>query len=124
MNQQLSKLLNQLRLIWQQLEPAQRVTMLGATLAVGVGLAALMFWTSRTDYGLLYGKLPESESARVVAALDDAKIPYKIGVGGSIYVASDKVYMARMQLASKGIPKGDGVGFEIFDKPNFGISDF
>ena len=30
----------------------------------------------------------------------------------------------RMQLAAKGIPKGDGVGFEIFDKPNFGISDF
>jgi flagellar M-ring protein FliF len=30
----------------------------------------------------------------------------------------------RMQLASKGIPKGDGVGFEIFDKANFGISDF
>jgi flagellar M-ring protein FliF len=30
----------------------------------------------------------------------------------------------RMQLASKGIPQADGVGFEIFDKPNFGISDF
>jgi len=29
-----------------------------------------------------------------------------------------------MQLAGKGIPSGDGVGFEIFDKPNFGISDF
>jgi flagellar M-ring protein FliF len=30
----------------------------------------------------------------------------------------------RMQLAGRGIPQGDGVGFEIFDKPNFGISDF
>src|ERR1019366_2209773 len=39
-------------------------------------------------------------------------------------VPSDKVYTMRMQLASKGIPQGDGVGFEIFDKPNFGISDF
>jgi flagellar M-ring protein FliF len=29
-----------------------------------------------------------------------------------------------MQLAGRGIPRGDGVGFEIFDKPNFGISDF
>jgi flagellar M-ring protein FliF len=29
-----------------------------------------------------------------------------------------------MQLAGRGIPSGDGVGFEIFDKPNFGISDF
>jgi flagellar M-ring protein FliF len=39
-------------------------------------------------------------------------------------VPQDKVYTMRMQLASKGIPQGDGVGFEIFDKPNFGISDF
>ena len=30
----------------------------------------------------------------------------------------------RMQLAGKNIPRGDGVGFEIFDKQNFGISDF
>ena len=39
-------------------------------------------------------------------------------------MARDKVHYARMQLASRGIPRGDGVGFEIFDKPNFGISDF
>jgi flagellar M-ring protein FliF len=39
-------------------------------------------------------------------------------------VPTDKVHLMRMQLAAKGIPRGDGVGFEIFDKPNFGISDF
>ena len=44
--------------------------------------------------------------------------------GGTISVPADKVHLMRMQLAAKGIPRGDGVGFEIFDKPNFGISDF
>jgi flagellar M-ring protein FliF len=29
-----------------------------------------------------------------------------------------------MDLAGKGIPSGDGVGFEIFDKGQFGLSDF
>ena len=29
-----------------------------------------------------------------------------------------------MELASKGLPSGDGVGFEIFDKGQFGLSDF
>ena len=37
---------------------------------------------------------------------------------------ADKVYQVRMQMAGKGIPRGEGVGFEIFDKANFGISDF
>ena len=50
--------------------------------------------------------------------------PTRSGSGGAILVPADKVYTMRMQLASKGIPQGDGVGFEIFDKPNFGISDF
>ncbi len=39
-------------------------------------------------------------------------------------VPADKVYQVRMQMAGKGIPRGEGVGFEIFDKANFGISDF
>ena len=29
-----------------------------------------------------------------------------------------------MDLAAKGLPSGDGVGFEIFDKGQFGLSDF
>jgi flagellar M-ring protein FliF len=29
-----------------------------------------------------------------------------------------------MDLAGKGVPSGDGVGFEIFDKGQFGLSDF
>jgi flagellar M-ring protein FliF len=125
MNRNLSKLGAQLLEIWKQLGVSQRVSVLAATLVVVAGLVALAFWSSRSDYSLLYGKLSDTESSKVIAALDDAKVPYKIGSGGSsILVPADKVYLMRMQLAGRGIPQGDGVGFEIFDKPNFGISDF
>ncbi len=123
MNQNLSKLLAQLRGIWSQLGPSQKVSVLAATFVLIAGLVGLSYWSSHADYGLLYGGLSDSESAKVIAALDDAKISYKTG-NGSIYVPSDKIYTLRMQLAGRGIPSGDGVGFEIFDKPNFGISDF
>jgi len=123
MNQNLTKLLNQLRIIWDQLGASQRVSVIAATFVLIAGLTALSIWSSRADYRLLYGGLSDSEAAKVVGALDDAKVSYKTG-NGSIYVPSDKVYTLRMQLASRGVPGGDGVGFEIFDKPNFGISDF
>jgi flagellar M-ring protein FliF len=123
MNQNLSKLLAQLGAIWSQLGASQRVSVAAATLVLITGLTALCFWSSRADYGLLYGGLSDSEASKVIAALDDAKVPYKTG-NGSVYVPADKIYTMRMQLAGKGIPSGDGVGFEIFDKPNFGISDF
>lgn len=125
MNQNLSKLGAQFAAIWKQLGAAQRLSVVIATLAVVGGLGGLAFWSSRVDYALLYGKLSDTESAKVVAALDEAKVPYKIGAAGSsISVPTEKVHLMRMQLAGKGIPRGDGVGFEIFDKPNFGISDF
>jgi flagellar M-ring protein FliF len=125
MNQNLSKLGGQLRAIWSQLGAGQRLTVAAATFVLAAGLAVIGFWSSHGDYGLLYGRLSDAEAAKVIAALDDAKVPYKIGAGGSsISVPQDKVYQMRMQLAGRGIPQGDGVGFEIFDKQNFGISDF
>ncbi len=123
MNQNLSKLLAQLRDIWGQLGATQRLNVAAATFVLVAGLGALVFWSSHADYALLYGGLSDTEAGKVVAALDDAKVPYKAN-NGSIYVPADKVYSMRMQLAGRGIPSGDGVGFEIFDKANFGVSDF
>jgi flagellar M-ring protein FliF len=125
MNRNLAQLGSQLLESWKQLGLNQRVSLVLASSVVIGGIIALMAWSSRADYSLLFGKLSDAEAARVIAALDDTKVPYKTGGGGgAIYVPSDKVHMLRMQLAGKGIPRGDGVGFEIFDKPNFGISDF
>src|SRR6185369_2663689 len=119
MNQNLSKLGAQLRDIWMQLGNAQRLSVVCATFVLLAGLGTLAFWSSRADYGLLYGRLSDSEASKVIAALDDAKVPYKISAGGgSIMIPADKVYQMRMQLAGRGIPAGDGVGFEIFDKQN------
>jgi flagellar M-ring protein FliF len=119
----LSKLFAQLRQIWSQLGASQRVSVLAATFVLVAGLVALSIWSSRADYALLYGGLSDSEASKVIAALDNTKVSYKTG-NGSIYVPADEVYKLRMQLAGQGIPSGDGVGFEILDKPNFGISDF
>jgi flagellar M-ring protein FliF len=126
MNPNAAKVGRQLQEIWKQLGTSQRITVALATIGLAAALVGVAWWSSRADYSLLYGKLSDSEAAKVIAALDDAKVPFKIGSGGgSILVPAEKVHLMRMQLAGKGIPRnGDGVGFEIFDKPNFGISDF
>ncbi|MGD1083316.1 MAG: flagellar basal-body MS-ring/collar protein FliF [Verrucomicrobiota bacterium] len=125
MNKNLTQLLQQLAGIWKQLGVNQRISITITSLAVLAGLAGVAIWSSRTEFSLLYGKLDQEESSKVIAALDEAKVPYQIGGGGdTIMVPADKVYQMRMQLAGKGIPRGEGVGFEIFDKANFGISDF
>src|SRR5260221_738181 len=125
MNRNLALLGRQLLGIWKQLGLNQRISIVLAAGVVMAALLSLAFWSSRVDYSLLYGKLDDTEAAKVIGVLDELKVPHKVGQGGgAIYVPKDQVHLMRMQLASKGIPHGDGVGFEIFDKANFGISDF
>ena len=115
----------QLAAIWAKLGLNQRISIVIGALAIVAGLASLLFWSSRPELSLLYGKLDDTESAKVINHLDEAKIPYRISrTGGAIYIPDDKVHKTRMQLAMKGIPGGEGPGWELFDKPNFGISDF
>ena len=123
MNLNISQLGRQLLEIWKQLGLNQRLSVVLAAFAVFVGLGSIVYFSSRVDYALLYSRLDEADSAKVIASLDDAKVPYKIKQGGSIFVAADKVDVMRIQLASK-VRRGDVVGYEIFDKPNFGLSDF
>ena len=123
MSKNLTQTLRQLAAIWLQLGTSQRISVVAATIMLIAGLGGVAFWSSRADFTLLYGRLDEGESSKIVAALEELKVPYQIR-GASILVPSDKVYQVRMQMAGKGIPRGEGVGFEIFDKASFGLSDF
>jgi flagellar M-ring protein FliF len=111
--------------LWSHLGLNQRVSLIVAALAVTIGLAGLVIWSRQPDYQLLYGRLSEKDSSQIIAQLQTQNIPHKIANGGStVYVPAAQVHRLRMDLASKGVPTGDGVGFEIFDKGQFGLSDF
>lgn len=113
----------QLRTLWGQLGINQRVTLGVAVLAVIGGMIALVAWSGRSQMQLLYGRLGEKELSEVVAAVQEQGVKFEMG-NGAIYVPSEQVHKLRMVLAQKGVPAGEGVGFEVFDRANFGISDF
>lgn len=111
--------------LWQQLGLNQRVSLIVAALAVVGGLVAIAAWSRRPDFQLLYAGLGEKDASAVISHLQAQNIPHQIAAGGgTVHVPSDQVHKLRMDLAGKGIPSGDGVGFEIFDKGQFGLSDF
>lgn len=124
MNPGLSQLGRQLAGIWKQLGLNQRISVVVTGLAVLAGLLAVGYWSSRTDYALLYGGLDEAESSKVLSALAESKVTYEVRGDGSIVVPRNKVHEVRAQLAGKGLPRGEGIGFELLDQPNFGLSDF
>ncbi|MEE8574859.1 MAG: flagellar basal-body MS-ring/collar protein FliF [Thermodesulfobacteriota bacterium] len=87
-------------------------------------IVVLMIWAAKPEYQLLYSKVSEADSADIIEKLRAKKIDYEVGAGGSISVPADRVYETRLELAAEGIPKGGGVGFEIFDKSGFGVTEF
>ena len=103
---------------------ARKLSLIGAT-AVSVLLFSLIIMQSQVaDYSLLFANLPSRDAASVVEWLKGHKVPYRLEDGGrDILVPADKVYEARLELAGSGLSEG-GVGFEIFDKQSFGMTDF
>lgn len=121
----MKQVIQQMSLIWSELGLNQKISIFFAGSVVVIGLSVMLMWANNPSMKLLYGNLGEKEAGEVITSLQEAGVPFEIGAGGrSILVPSDKVYKARMDLAAKGLPKTDGVGFEIFDRTNFGISDF
>lgn len=111
--------------LWKQLGLNQRVSLAVAACAVVGGLIAVILWSRRPDYQLLYARLSEKDAASIIGQLQTQNIPHVVSAGGTaVQVPADQVYKLRMDLAAKGLPSGDGVGFEIFDKGQFGLSDF
>ncbi len=65
----------------------------------------------------LFTDLSMENSSGIIKDLERQGIPYEIRNEGSIVmVPKDKVTRLRMKLAEGGLPKGGGVGYEIFDK--------
>ncbi len=121
----MNNFLKSLVALWGELGLNQRVSLVVASLAVIGGLIAVVVWSRRPDYQLLYGRMSEKDAAVIISQLQTQNIPHQVSAGGTaVSVPTDQVYKLRMDLASKGLPSGDGVGFEIFDKGQFGLSDF
>src|SRR5262245_24796763 len=65
----------------------------------------------------LFTDLSFEDSAAIVRDLERQGIPFELKNDGAIVlVPKDRVPRLRMKLAEAGLPKGGGVGYEIFDK--------
>lgn len=103
----------------------RKLSLLAVVLLCLVFFAVIILQARSADYSLLYANLSASDASAVLERLKEQKIPYRLEDGGkAIHVPVDKVYELRLELAGAGLPQGGGVGFEIFDKQSFGMTDF
>ncbi len=101
----------------KSLGAARMAAMAAVTLALIGFFVFLMIRMTSPQMVPLFTDLALPDSGSIAKELDRQGITYTLKNGGSIIlVPSDKVARLRMTLAESGLPKGGGVGYEIFDK--------
>jgi flagellar M-ring protein FliF len=102
---------------FSKLGAGRLAAMLTVTAALLVFFGFVMFRFSQPTMGLLYSDLSLQDAAQIVKDLETRNIKYESrGDGSAILVPRADIPRVRMELASKGLPSGGGVGYEIFDK--------
>lgn len=97
---------------------ATRVMAMAAVAAALIGFFAfLILRVTAVPMTPLFTDLSFEDSSAIVRDLERQAIPYQTRNDGAIIlVPKDAVTRLRMKLAESGLPKGGGVGYEIFDK--------
>lgn len=106
--------------------PLSRKIATAAVLLISIALFAVLIIQARTaDQQLLYANLSMNDAGAVAAWLKNQKIEYSLRhEGKDIWVSADQLYQTRLELAANGLPSGGGIGFEVFDKQSFALSDY
>ncbi len=106
--------------------PVSRKIVYGAVVFfIIAGCASVFMWANKAEYKKVYSNLTTEDAVAIVERLKKQKIPYKLNRDETgIMVPADQIHKVRLMLAAEGLPRGGGVGFEIFDKTDFGTTEF
>ncbi len=125
MNERLAAAFQQFITFWQGLTLWRRVALVGTVVGVLGGTLYGANVSNQETYAYLYTDLAVDDASSISAKLKELKVPFRVAAGGAaIEVPEARVHELRLDLAGQGIPKGGGVGFEIFDKTRLGATEF
>jgi len=121
-------LIAQISDVYTKLSNRQKIIIGVSTLAVIGFLVFLVLYTNtrknNDGYRVLFDNISPADSALVIEQLEKDQVPYRIKNEETIEVPKEYVYKERITIAAQGIPKNSKIGFELFDKTDFGETDF
>ncbi len=116
---------SQFREVLAEMPTGRKLALMGAVAAIVGGFVALLLWINQPSYQVLYSGLSQKDAAQVVDKLKELKVPFRLeGQGTVIKVPQEKVYETRLALAGAGLPRGGGIGFEVFNEVKMGTTEF
>ncbi len=96
-----------------------------AIVAFAIVLLGALYVFNRPQYEPLFSNLSASDAASVTQHLKDDKVPYQLSADGkTVFVPSQNISDERVAIAGANLIKGGSTGYELFDRTNFGMTEF
>lgn len=113
---------------WARLDRTRRLALFVLFAGIAGTIALWAYLGSQVPYEVAFGHVKQEDAAALVDQLKTQQIPYQLTseVDGTItirvpsYLADE----ARIRVAGSGVLQGNTIGYEIFNQPSFGLSDF
>ena len=87
--------------------------------------AGLILWQVSPNYSVLFNHLDSDDANQIVQQLESQDIGFKVTDHGStVLVDKTQVEKLRLKLMAEGMRLKGGIGFEIFDRSDFGMTEF
>jgi len=114
-----------LREAWASQSQPARIAVGAIALVAVLALGFFGFARLRPpDYGVLFANLSPDDASAVITKLDAEKVPHRLSPDGTtVYIPVENIPDERVALAGDGTVKGGGVGYELFDRTNLGMTD-
>lgn len=117
--------MEQLSQLLAGLSTKQKASIVVAALLTLTGIISFTRWKHEGDFRPLYTSMALEDASGVVAKLRETGVEYRLSENGtSVLVPNAKLAESRLALAAAGLPKTGRIGFELFDKTNFGTTEF
>jgi flagellar M-ring protein FliF len=116
---------NQLMEMWNRLLWPQRLTIIISAVLGLAMVGSIVYFMNHVEYEALYWDLNPEDAQAIAAKLKEQKKDYLVQ-GTSILVAAprNEIEKMRLELAGSGLARSGRIGYEIFDKNQFGGTDF
>lgn len=117
--------MDQAKKLLSALNARQLITIAICAIAVAAGMTWFVNHQRESGMRPLYSSLSPEDASAIVQKLREGGVEYRVAEnGGAVMVPEARVPELRLEMAGLGLPKTGRIGFEIFDKTNFGMTDF
>jgi len=120
-----NQLTGQLKEMAAGLSGKQRAILLGGAVLTAALLIVFVKLIGKPEFKPLYTNMEAADAQALSARLTEKQIPNEISPDGkTVSVPADQLNVARLEMASREMPRSGRLGFELFDKLSWGQTEF